>query len=79
MTQITIGSLATQLLQSGKSSQDTLTTVLRVFPEAKTTMKCIYFYASKAGIKLGHSQVIDQVELDRVLAELNPKAVKAAK
>jgi hypothetical protein len=65
-----IGQFATACLTKGKSAKDTLAMVQRVFPESKTTMKCIYYYASKAKIKLAKSAVVDPKELKKAMAEL---------
>lgn len=68
---ITIGQLAVRLLESGKSAKQTLEAVKRVFPECKTTMKCIYYYSSKAKVRLVRTSAVDQDELASVLQELN--------
>jgi len=47
-----IASFAIAKLREGWSSKETLELVLEAFPNAKTSIKCIYWYASKAGIKL---------------------------
>lgn len=70
---VTIGGIATDLLKSGKGAQETLEIVQRVFPGCKTTIKCIYFYASKAKVSLQAKQNIDTDELKKALA-----AIKAA-
>lgn len=72
MTQskVTIGNIATQLLKSGKSAEETLQAVKRVFPECQTTMKCIYYYASKAGIQLRKASVVDAKALAEVLKDI---------
>lgn len=69
-----IGQFATTLLKSGKSAQETLGTVQKVFPGCKTSMKCIYYYASKAKIKLGSGAVADQKLLKAELAKLKKTA-----
>lgn len=74
--QITIGNIATQLLKAGKTADETLGAVKRVFPEAQTTKKCIYFYAHQAGVALQAARVVNKDELAKVIAEL--KQVKAA-
>lgn len=65
-----IGQFATQALQAGRSAKETLELVKRVFPESKTTMKCVYYYASKAKIKLAKTAVADEKELKKALASL---------
>lgn len=75
---VTIGGIATQLLKAGKSAEETLAAVLRVFPEAQTTKKCIYFYASQAGIQLRRAAVVDEKALKALMQELNPKVVEKA-
>lgn len=67
---MTIGQLATTALLKGKSAQETLEIVKRVFPQAKTTMKCIYYYSSKAGIKLKKGSECNESELKNVLEML---------
>lgn len=74
---MTIGKLATLALQQGKSAKDTLDMVKRVFPGCNTTMKSIYFYASKAGVRLAKHSVADQGQLKAALAELSGGAKKA--
>lgn len=48
----TIGGRAVELLNGGTSAKETLETILKEFPGAKTTMACIYWYANHNGIKL---------------------------
>lgn len=67
---MTIGHFATKALEAGKSAKETLELVQRVFPGCKTTMKCIYYYASKAKIKLAKSATADLDELEKALEEL---------
>ena len=67
---MTIGKFAEQCLRAGKSAKETLAMVKKVFPECKTTMKCVYYYASKAGIKLTKSAVVDQKQLEAALKQL---------
>ncbi len=67
---VTIGGIATDLLKSGKSAQETLEIVQRVFPGCKTTIKCIYYYASKAKVALQPKQNVDAAELKKALAEI---------
>lgn len=67
---MTIGQFATQSLKAGKSAKETLELVKRVFPGCNTSMKCIYYYASKAKIKLAKSAAVDADELKKALAEL---------
>lgn len=64
---MTIGQFSTKMLIAGKSAQETLDLVKKVFPNSKTTIKCIYYYSSKAKIGLKKGQVIDQVEMDKAL------------
>jgi len=47
-----IASFAIEKLREGWSSKETLELVQQAFPGCKTSIKCIYWYASKAGIKL---------------------------
>lgn len=65
---MTIGQFATKMLQSGKSAQETLSLVHKVFPNSKTSIKCIYFYSSKAKIGLKKAQEINEEELEKALA-----------
>lgn len=65
---MTIGQFATQMLQKGKSAQETLELVKKVFPNANTSIKCIYYYSSKAKIGLKKAQVVNQEELEKALA-----------
>jgi hypothetical protein len=69
-TQVTIGKFATMCLEKGKSAQETLELVKRVYPTCNTSIKCIYYYASKAKIKLAKGSECDQDEMSRVLEEL---------
>lgn len=62
-----IGQFATKALLAGKTAQETLDLVKKVFPESKTTMKCIYYYASKAKVGLKKS-VVNSEELKKALA-----------
>lgn len=76
-----IGTFATTALKAGKSSTETLALVKQVFPGCETTIKGIYSYASKAGIKLGNRSTADPVKLAEALKMLEPvktKKVKAA-
>jgi hypothetical protein len=66
----TIGGFATLCLEKGKTAKETLALVKRVFPDAKTTMKCIYFYASKAGIALAKTAAVDDKQLKAAMKEL---------
>ena len=65
---MTIEQFVVKMLQSGKGSNETLSLVKKVFPNSRTSIKCIYYYSSKHKIKLGGSQVVDQVELEKALA-----------
>jgi len=47
-----IAQKALESLRAGRTSKQALADVLEAFPEAKTSIKCIYWYASKAGIRL---------------------------
>lgn len=67
---MTIGTFATQALKAGKSAQDTLALVKKVFPNSQTSIKCIYFYASKAQLKLKKTQEVNQEELEKALASM---------
>jgi hypothetical protein len=49
---VTIGSTAIGFLKAGKTAQETLELTQKAFPDASTTIACIYWYASKNGIKL---------------------------
>ena len=75
---VTIGGIATRLLKAGKSAEETLAAVKRVFPEAQTTKKCIYFYASQAGIQLRRAAVVDEKALKALMQELAPKTAQKA-
>jgi hypothetical protein len=67
----TIGGLANTLLENGYGAEETLAAVLRVFPAAQTTMKCIYYYASKnPRVSLSNKKVADPKALKQVLAGL---------
>lgn len=70
---MTIGQFATLSLQKGKSAQETLDLVKAVFPNCSTSIKCIYYYASKAKIGLKKAQVVDDVKMKEAL-----KMLKAA-
>lgn len=77
---MTIGTFATLCLQKGKTATETLAMVKQVFPQANTSMKCIYYYASKAKIRLAKGAVVDAVQLKKALETLGEvKAVKTAK
>lgn len=66
-----IGVLATELLRAGFDSKATLERVRSVFPDAKTKMASIYWYASQAGIQLNRGgKVVDSDAKARVMAEL---------
>lgn len=67
---MTIGQFATQCLSKGKTAQETLALVKKVFPQSQTSIKCIYYYASKAKIKLAKAQVVDNDALKAALKEL---------
>lgn len=67
---MTIGTFATTCLQKGKSAKETLEMVKKVFPNSNTSMKCIYYYASKAKIKLAKAQVVDDKELKAAMKML---------
>lgn len=67
---MTIGEFATLNLQKGKSAQETLAAVKAVFPSCSTTIKCIYFYASKAKIGLAKKSTADPVALKAALKAL---------
>jgi hypothetical protein len=67
---MTIGKFATACLLKGKSAKETLELVHKVFPKSQTTMKCIYYYASKAKIKLARAVEVDEVELKAAMEEL---------
>lgn len=67
---MTIGTFATTCLTKGKSAKETLELVKKVFPNSNTSMKCIYYYASKAKIKLAKVAVVDEKELKMALKEL---------
>jgi len=47
-----IAQVALKSLQSGKGAEVALQAVKKAFPKAKTGISSIYWYASKAGIKL---------------------------
>ena len=70
MDNMTIGQFATLCLQKGKSAQDTLDLVKKVYPSCNTSIKCIYYYASKAKIKLGHKAEVDKKAMQAALKEL---------
>ena len=67
---MTIGQFATQMLQGGKTAQETLALVKKVFPNSQTTIKCIYFYASKAKVGLKKTQVVDADALKAALESI---------
>lgn len=48
----TIQSVAIAALKEGKGAKETLAIVKEQFPDAKTSMACIYWYANKNDIKL---------------------------
>lgn len=76
---MTIGKVAEMCLLNGMSSADTLERVKRVFPEANTTMKCIYYYRSQLRQKglLGPTQ--EKVVNNNELAKLQKELAKAKK
>lgn len=67
---MTIGKFATQCLEAGKSAKETLALVKKVFKDSNTTIKCIYYYASKAGIKLAKQSQADPKALEAALKSL---------
>lgn len=67
---MTIGQFATLALTKGKSAQETLALVKQVFPQANTSIKCIYYYASKAKIKLAKTAVVDEKKMAEALKML---------
>jgi len=67
---MTIGQFATKALQSGKGAKDTLELIHKVFPNSNTSIKCIYYYASKAKIKLAKAQVVDEKAMKEALKDL---------
>lgn len=67
---MTIGQFATTCLQKGKSAKETLELVKKVFPNSNTSMKCIYYYASKAKVKLAKAQVVNEDALKAAMKEL---------
>lgn len=67
---MTIGTFATQALKAGKSAQETLALVKKVFPKSQTSIKCIYYYASKAQVRLKKAQEINQAELEKALESM---------
>lgn len=73
---MTIEQFSVKMLQGGKSAQETLGLVKKVFPNSKTSIKCIYYYSSKYGIGLKKSQVVNDEELKKALGSI--KVVKAA-
>jgi hypothetical protein len=66
----TIEGFAVTCMLKGKSAKETLALVLKVFPSAKSTMKCMYHYSSKYKLGLGSKAKADQSELSKVLASL---------
>lgn len=67
---MTIGKFATQCLRSGKSAKETLALVKKVYKDSNTSIKCIYYYASKAGVKLAKQSQADPKALKEALAGL---------
>lgn len=67
---MTIGQFATLCLTKGKSAQETLTMVKQVYPGCNTSIKCIYYYASKAKIKLAKHSTADAKQLEQALKML---------
>lgn len=51
-SKVTIGSVAIAALTKKADAQAALATVLKAFPKAKTTIACVYWYASQNGIRL---------------------------
>jgi hypothetical protein len=70
-----IGQLSKELLLSGMSNQEVLSTIKTVFPDCKTTLKCIYYYSSKLGLKRNSGSKPDETELQKVLSSLKKKKV----
>lgn len=67
---MTIEQFSVKCLTKGKSAQETLELVKRVFPSCQTSIKCIYYYSSKYKIGLKRSQEVNQEELENILEEL---------
>lgn len=70
MENIGIGTLATKALVAGKSATETLELVKQVFPGCQTTMKGIYYYASKAKVNLSKKSTADPDALAKALKML---------
>lgn len=64
--QITIGELSVELLKAGYSPKDAVAAVLKVFPDAKTTVKCMYWYASHNNIPLLAKKKVNLDELAKL-------------
>lgn len=78
MTTYNIGQFATKALLAGKNAEDTLALVKECFPGCKTTIKCIYYYASKAKMSLRKSAAVNEEAMLRALASLGDEEAEAA-
>ena len=65
---MTIEKFAVEMLKKGMSAKDCLAAVREVFPQSDTSIKCIYYYSSKYGIKLKKAQVVNDDLLKKYLA-----------
>lgn len=74
----TIGGLCNLALVNGKSAAETLAIAKSVYPTGSTTLKCIYYYASKlrgAGYKVagfGTAREINETALAKAMKDLKP-------
>jgi hypothetical protein len=67
----TIATIAIEALKSGKTAEQALTAVLEAKPDAKTSIKCIYWYASKQKIDLRNRKAPEaqQVTLETMFSD----------
>lgn len=66
----TIQSVAIAALKAGTSAKDTLALVLKEFPNAKTSIACIYWYANKNDIKLQKAAAVKPVKAEKQVKEV---------
>lgn len=70
MSSLTIESLAVELMKAGQSPKEALVKVRRVFPQAQTSIKCMYHYSSKHKLNLTRAHEINREALADVYAEI---------
>ncbi len=70
-----IGAFCVSKLKEGWSAKEVLELVLESFPQAKTSIKCVYWYASKNGINLRAKSFDALLETEEVVEtiEMGPR------